>query len=297
MNGGIINKIRILSDLIRLPNLIFLAYLQLSIFTLFVYHNISGSLSRHQYLIGILLPTLIIMAFGNVFNDYCDFKSDIINNKRPSANAGITRSILKYISVLLVTTSLMAILLSHYFVAHWTLTLTLLLVVLILYVYSTSLKKVALLGNLSVATLAVIGMYLPLLLISLSQMGDLDDLPFLICFAALVFFYTLVREIYKDIEDYIGDKRTSHRTFPIIYGKEASFKLISILTATNAALIGLLIYTSKTEMAICVFIFAALPLLIFCILHFRYTDATVMSKFLKVQMLLASIILVTYKFI
>ena len=81
----------------------------------------------------------------------------------------------------------------------------------LLWLYSNQLKRLPLVGNLSIAVLT--GMTLVLVA------EYFQERTFIIaCYAVFAAFITLIREIIKDVEDRKGDERFGCRTIPIVYG-------------------------------------------------------------------------------
>jgi len=82
---------------------------------------------------------------------------------------------------------------------------------LLLWGYSVRFKRVALVGNVSIATLTAALVLLPELQTRTGQAG-----PWVYALAALLL--TIVREIVKDVEDMRGDAQHDCRTLPIVWG-------------------------------------------------------------------------------
>ncbi len=154
----------------------------------------------------LLAAVALVTAAGNVINDYYDIDIDRINKPgRALPSGGVTRktAFLFYLFLILLLVSIFPVLrpLQAGWLAAW---------VTALHLYSRSLKRMPLLGNLTVALVTGSGF----LLGSVSA-GDAGAgiLP-----AALTFFFVAGREIIKDCEDIEGDERCGARTLPVVTG-------------------------------------------------------------------------------
>jgi 4-hydroxybenzoate polyprenyltransferase len=157
---------------------------------------------------GILaLAALCVAAAGYIINDYYDVKIDAINRpERLVVGRVVNRR----------RAMLAHLLLSGAGVGLSGLLSPLLGVVnlgsaLLLWGYSVRFKRVALVGNVSIATLTAALVLLPEL-----QLRTNTGSVWLYALAA--FLLTVVREIVKDVEDMRGDAQHGCRTLPIVWG-------------------------------------------------------------------------------
>ncbi len=100
-----------------------------------------------------------------------------------------------------------------------------------LYFYSYSYKRQFLIGNLVVAFLAGIVLFLPLYLQMMCTPNLWMELPWAPILVALAFFSfltTLIREIIKDMEDLKGDQFAKCTTIPIVLGVKATKAIVII---------------------------------------------------------------------
>ncbi|MDR2544767.1 MAG: UbiA family prenyltransferase [Methanobrevibacter sp.] len=177
-------------------------------------------------LIGIL-AVFLATGGGNVINDFYDYKIDYINRpERPIPSGKISLKNAKNYSLSLFTIAIVLGIIISIMVNSYLPCLLVILNCVVMYYYGYSLKRILLIGNISVAYLTgscfifgglILGkIYIPL---------------FLYFFA---FMMTLSREIVKDMEDIEGDKLENANTFPIKYGLKNSsiLTLISILVPT-----------------------------------------------------------------
>ena len=155
----------------------------------------------------LVLSTTIIAAAGYYINDYYDIKIDMINkpdnvivgnkiNRRPVL---IWHQIFNAIGITL-----------GLYVSLWV-GLINLLAAFLLWFYSNQLKRLPLLGNVTVAFLTG----LSLLVVPVYFMAG-EFLTFIYAFFA--FGITLIREIIKDIEDMKGDEAFGCKSLPIVLG-------------------------------------------------------------------------------
>lgn len=153
------------------------------------------------------LAALSVGAAGYIINDYYDVKIDAINRPgRLVVGRAVNRRHAMLAHLLL---SGLGVLLSGY--------LSPLLGVvnlgsaLLLWGYSVRFKRVALVGNVSIATLTAALVLLPELQARTGNSAVWG-------YALAAFLLTMVREIVKDVEDMRGDAQHDCRTLPIVWG-------------------------------------------------------------------------------
>jgi geranylgeranylglycerol-phosphate geranylgeranyltransferase len=225
------------------------------------------------------ITAALVTAAGNIINDIFDIETDKISHpKRVLVLEKISKKeawteyiILNSISIIIsVSLSIRLIVI-------------VIATIILLYIYSSTLKKLPLIGNLTIAFLTGL---------TFIYGGYAADNPV----AALVpavfaFLINLIREIVKDILDIEGDNELNYRTFPIKFGIDKSKKLIILITLI---LIVFTVYPFLTEIYhieyfIIVMVFVN-PLLILCLkLLFnrkKATGITVVSNLLKLTMVL-----------
>ncbi|WP_345112825.1 geranylgeranylglycerol-phosphate geranylgeranyltransferase [Hymenobacter algoricola] len=153
------------------------------------------------------LAALCVAAAGYIINDYYDVKIDAINrperlvvgrvvNRR---HAMLAHLLLSGLGVLVA--GLLAPLLGLVNLGS----------ALLLWGYSARFKRLALVGNLSIATLTAALVLLP-------ELQLRTGLPLVWGYALAAFLLTMVREIVKDAEDMRGDAEHDCRTLPIVWG-------------------------------------------------------------------------------
>jgi 4-hydroxybenzoate polyprenyltransferase len=175
----------------------------------------------------------------------------------------MTKPAAMHLSIGLSVAGILVGLLVAWLCRSWTLGIVILLMPGLLWFYSSAYKRQFLVGNLIVAFasaavpmllgLANEGMFLPFILAHDFQ-PILDQLQPVIRviytwlggFALMIFLYTWIREVIKDLQDQMGDRELECRTMPIRLG-ELWTKVI--LTVMIAITIGVL----------CWFVFGLLP--------------------------------------
>ncbi len=246
-------KINSFFKLIRWPNLVFIILTQVAFYffvVISVYNNVQLRLQL-PYFILLVIASVCIAAGGYIINDYFDVNIDSINkpNKLIVGKIFKRRKAIIYHFIF----SLIGILLSFYisYLMHqrfWWLGFCNLLVVTLLVIYSASLKKKLLIGNITIAFLTA----WVIIVIALSQF----QLTFVnandalvakesysklfrigILYATFAFIITLMREIVKDMEDYIGDIKEGCKTLPIVYGFTVAKVFVAISTIILMCLI------------------------------------------------------------
>jgi 4-hydroxybenzoate polyprenyltransferase len=119
----------------------------------------------------------------------------------------------------------------------WHLVLANMFSVIFLWVYSTSLKKQLLIGNILISLLTawVIGILYfskyPLDAINTISQPNTQNVRFFrltILYAAFAFVITLIREVIKDLEDVEGDRKYGCKTMPIIWGLNVSKTFVAV---------------------------------------------------------------------
>lgn len=233
--------------LIRWPNLVFIVLTQALFYYCIIIPLLNGS-PQHTaaYINGvppaeiffpafgfwmIVAASVCVAAAGYIINDYFDLNIDLIN--KPSRL--VVERIIKrrwaivwhwVFSVTGVALSMYA----GYLLPGISAILLGLLntgAVLLLVVYSVSLKKQLLTGNVAIAALSAwvivilylgIGKSYPLDADHLFRLDKTKLLRYTLVYAVFAFITTLVREVIKDMEDMEGDSRNGCKTMPVIWG-------------------------------------------------------------------------------
>lgn len=234
--------------LIRFPNLVIVIITQY-----FLYYGIILPMLKEASITPIfndfhfalfVLVTVMITAGGNLINDILDYEIDLINKPHKVViEKKVSMSMAWQVYYGLNGLGLILALYLAFYVGHLSWFLLFPLAVFGLYQYSVRLKKMALWGNLLVATYCA-GVALILLLAERDALSQLNAqsysaiLNWVSWYTIFAFISTFFREIIKDMEDVQGDVSHDCRTAPIRWGVPAS-KWIAFPFGLSLALLSL----------------------------------------------------------
>lgn len=245
---------RIMLQLIRWKNLLFLGVLQ----TLMFFGVIKPILAKYaitlpyQYpIFGLLLcATIFIAAGGYIVNDYFDTKIDQINkptkvivgNTISRNTAGWAFQICFGIGI--ACGIVLGILLNKLNVA-------ILFAVIsgMLWFYSSSYKRIFLLGNLVISLCSFLSVFSIGYLAATSleneygvliyKTGILTEVyAWVSTFGLFAFLFTFIREVVKDIEDIEGDREMECHSLPIVLGINTTKIVLTVVTLISALIVG-----------------------------------------------------------
>lgn len=203
----------------RVPNLIIVAVTQYMAALFLI--NPYASWKSYVYdwrLFLLALSTTIIAAGGYLINDYYDIKIDFINKPdRVIVGKLIKRRVVMFAHTVLNLTGIaIGIFLS------WKIGLIHFLSAFLLWFYSNQLKRLPLVGNLTIAVLSGVSVGIVSVLY--------HDYNLLVAvYVVFAFAISLIREIIKDMEDLQGDEVFGCRTLPIIWGIRKTKSLLYVL--------------------------------------------------------------------
>ncbi|MDH5381566.1 MAG: geranylgeranylglycerol-phosphate geranylgeranyltransferase [Cyclobacteriaceae bacterium] len=175
----------------------------------------------------LVVSTGFIAAAGYVINDYYDVKIDYINKPdRVVVGRLMKRRTAMFLHIFLTGCALlMGVWLS------WSIFFIHLATSFFLWLYSNTFKRLPFWGNLTVGILTglcvfVVGIFF-------------DAYPWsLYVYSGFAFFFTLIREIIKDIEDRFGDERFGCRTLPVLWGvRKTKIFILLLMVAFSATLV------------------------------------------------------------
>jgi 4-hydroxybenzoate polyprenyltransferase len=228
--------------------------------------------------------TVMIAAAGYIINDYYDIKIDLVNKpERVVIGKSITRRYaILYHSLL----SIIGIALG--FVLNWRIGAMNFASVFLLWWYSNDLKRQPFIGNVVVALLTGIAIFI---VDGLYNTGNM----LILVYATFAFFMTLIREIIKDMEDLKGDHTFGCKTLPIIWGlRKTKFVIYGILSIFALAV--LLLNFLYTELPLYYFLIFLFPTLLWLFYRLIRADTKKdfewLSTFCKIIMLLGILSLV-----
>ena len=253
----IIVNLQIFNDILRLvrgSNLLFLAAL-VWLMEKWVATPLLNATAFGEQMPGymlLLLGTAIVLiaAGGYVINDYFDVKIDRIN--RPD-EVIVTRSVSKpaamRISLCLSGIGVVCGLVIAFLLRSLTLGIIFLIVPGLLWFYSSSYKRLFMVGNLIIALLAA----LTPMMVAMTNVALLERrygaiLPYTTLthdlyvwlggFALFAFLLTWIREIIKDLQDQMGDRELECHSMPVVWGERWTKVFVTALVVLTLAIIG-----------------------------------------------------------
>lgn len=253
-------QIKDIFRLVRWSNLLFLAilvWLMEKWVAVPVLNNAAYGEQLPAYILLLLtLAVVLIAAGGYVINDYFDIKIDRIN--RPDGVI-VTRTISKpaamRLSICLSGIGIVCGLLAAFLLRSMTIGIIMIIVPGLLWFYSSSYKRLLIIGNLTIALLAATT---PLLVafaneaqLKIVHAATPEVLPFtpihtlyawLGGFALFAFLLTWIREIVKDLQDQMGDRELECHTMPVVWGEKWTKIFVTALVVATIAIIGHLWY-------------------------------------------------------
>ena len=198
----------------------------------------------------LMCAAMLIGAGGYVINDYFDVKIDRIN--RPD-EVVVTRSVSKptamRLSVVLSAIGVVCGISVAVLLRSMTLGIMFVIIPGLLWFYSSSYKRLFLIGNLIIALLA--GM--TPLIVAMANVAQLEllyagILPYtslphdLYCwlggFGLFAFLLTWIREIIKDMQDQMGDRELECHSMPVVWGETWTKVFVTALIVLTLAIIG-----------------------------------------------------------
>lgn len=267
----------------------------------------------------VCLSILCLTAGGYIINDVLDIQADRINKPHKTfiGNQISLKKALVFYRVLTFTGIASCVYvvivkdLSFYYL--W----TYLFMVFLLYLYSKTLKKLPLIGNIAIALFCagIIAIIYTLdfedAVMEKYKKTEIDIMfkhmalfTAILLYAAFSFITTLIREIIKDIEDIDGDYQMKMRTMPIILGIKRSRNIAIVF---SLLLLVMIVFALRLIMEIDNFFFMSLYLLILILLpsiYFAFVlwsaknkkDFHFLSNLMKIIMLLGILSMILFKF-
>ncbi len=202
----------------------------------------------------VILATVLIASGGYVINDYFDVKIDRIN--RPDELI-VTRTISKpaamRLSIALSAAGIVCGLVIAILLRSWTLGILFVIIPGLLWFYSSSYKRLFMVGNLIIALLAgMTPMVVAMTNVAQLQLRFAPILPYTTLthdlyawlggFALFAFLLTWMREIVKDMQDQMGDRELECHSMPVVWGDTWTKVFVTMLILITLAVIGHLWY-------------------------------------------------------
>ena len=258
----------------------------------------------------IILTTsiLLITMGGYLINDIYDIESDKIN--KPDKVYISTIISIKSGLFLYFLTSITGLILGLYLSINKNLNHLsgfFIVTVILLFIYTKILKKLPLIGNIIVALLVS----LPIFLVyefdhSMISIKDIFDNLFL---SIIIFFYllfafltTLIREIIKDLQDIKGDNKFKLKTLPIMIGNKRTINFVVFLSFLLQLLLLLILIDSFKNDYYLILIFSiTLSLLVAYLIYklrvpFKNNPYQLLSSLMKIIMLVGVLSMTIFKF-
>lgn len=244
-------------QLVRWVNQLFVLLTQALVWYCIIkpFYNIAGfepSLNHVEFFL-LVASTMLIAAAGYIINDYFDIDADMVNKPiRVTVGRDISR---QSAMVAYAVCNIVGVAIGFYLgwqLGNYKLGFIHIFTAALLWFYSTTFKQRFFIGNLIVASMAALVVFLPALfesnlgafiglkiteglrivietltnyeVVNRGNTELLDDsiLQFIVQnvwgYAIFAFLLTLVREIVKDVEDVEGDENEGYQTAPIVLG-------------------------------------------------------------------------------
>lgn len=253
----------------------------------FNYSHVESSLNLDVLLLS--LSIIFTASSGYLINNLNDIKSDLTNNKN---QFGFTKRYYLITYLLNVACSFIFLFLSGLSGAWIQLVFYCHLLVIS---YSILLQHIPLLGNLAVALLCGIVLYIP----SVIQRGFYFETTFNLnesvveLYVIFCVLFTIARELIKDIEDINGDLTIQSKTFPIVFGITPTKGLIALIFISSSLLLSLGLIRTPFSISSFSFFIPSLVitfvLLLSTLLAKETTSFQKLSKLIKLQFLFSTL--------
>ncbi|MFN6374466.1 MAG: geranylgeranylglycerol-phosphate geranylgeranyltransferase [Chitinophagia bacterium] len=308
-----ITRVRGFMQLVRYPNLLFILLTQVLFYFSIIVPVTGGDpkLSADNFIL-LVLASVAIAAAGYIINDYFDMDIDYVNKpERMVIGKIVSRrwAMLLHMLLSLVGLFLTAIV-SMRLGSLWLLFLNFLSVFLLL-LYSTTFKKQFIVGNIIISLLTA--WVIMSLFVAELQWNDpeyttvrystLSTLyKYTLVYAAFAFVVSLIREVVKDMEDQVGDRKYGCTTMPIKWGEVMTKNFIFIwVFLLIAFLISLTVYAFMNNWSWVAALFALLIFIQVIMIAAKIKKASqiqdyaIISRDLKLLMLSGILSMISYQ--
>ncbi|MGB3467026.1 MAG: geranylgeranylglycerol-phosphate geranylgeranyltransferase, partial [Cyclobacteriaceae bacterium] len=217
----------------------------------------------------IVISTLLISSAGYIINDYYDQKIDIINRpEKVVVGTNLKRRAAMFYHMFFNFTGIFIGLLAAIEIGVIHLTSAFLL-----WLYSNSLKRLPLIGNLLIGFLT--GMAILMIGVKFQNMN-----PLLYAYSLFAASIMVIREIIKDMEDIRGEKTHGVKSLPLLIGVRKTKKLLYVISGLSAVM--LIVFLVKVDNQLVVYYFAGLiPFMFFFIYRLKSADTVKNYRYLK----------------
>lgn len=213
----------------------------------------------------LIFSTALIAAAGYLINDYYDIKIDYINKP----DRVIVGKLLKRRYVMIAHTLLNILGIGIGFYLSLEVGIINFLAAFLLWWYSNQLKRLPLIGNLVVAMLSGLSIWIVSVYFPQNQL-------LVYTYAVFAFAISLVREIIKDIEDMQGDASFGCKTLPILLGVRYTKLFLYFLSAIFIFLLFFMAGMLGNKTLIAYFLILIIPITYFIL---RLVNADTKKKF------------------
>ena len=288
--------------LIRIVNLLIIVLTMVGVTQYYLPELSLFDLLKDVDLILLIVSTVLIAAAGNIINDYFDVKADRIN--RPDSII-ITRHIKRRWAIVVHWSfNMIAFIIGLYLSIRYhspSILFLFLFSMATLWLYSVRFKRTLVIGNLQIATLTSLVIFLTHYFIVTSHSStmifavdpriDLPRMNVVILLMLIAFIQNLAREITKDIQDVKGDLQIHARTIPIVIGKKYASLISAVILAMLPLMFGL--FSIMTESPIkfltenwVITLAALLNIIAALTILFQRSQIKLVNTLIKVSMLL-----------
>ena len=167
----------------------------------------------------IVIVSSLTIASGYIINNFYDSEKDLIN--RPNKSQ-LDRLVSQKTKLKVYFTVNFIVFLLSFFVSFRAV-LFFSAYIFMIWFYSHKLKKMAIVGNMTAAFLAVLPFFAILLYYK-------NIYPQIFAHANFLFLLLIIREIIKDLENIKGDIANDYQTIPVMFGESTAKKIITLLT-------------------------------------------------------------------
>jgi len=303
-----IEKIKGFFQLIRYPNLLFIALTQ----SLFYYRIIvpllktSGQpnqLLQETDFFLLLVASVLIAAAGYIINDYFDIDIDNVNKPERMIIGKLIKR--RWAMLLHLVLSLAGLFLTAIVSMHLNNLLLLglnFLSVLMLLLYSSTFKKQLMIGNIiiSVLTAWVLGVLFiaelklndaAYMRMNQAALGSLYKVT--LVYAGFAFIVSLMREVVKDLEDMEGDRRFGCKTMPIAWGIPSTKVFVAVwIFVLVGLLVSIALYAMLNSWFWLFYVLSFAMIIQFYYMLKNLYQAQLMADFAKISKALKLIMLV-----
>ena len=272
-------------------------------------HNL-GLLFSDFYFALLVLTTVLLAASGYIINNTFDAELDKKAGKKVVVNDLFTKNKAMNLHILL---NIIAIVIGFYIsimINVYKIGFIFVIIAGLLWFYSSSYKKMFLVGNLIIAVLAGLVPFI-VMLFEIPLQYDLNKeylinsgqnlheiIIWISGFSIFAFILTLIREIIKDIEDVDTDTLFNANTLPIALGIKTSKIIVTILISiTIIALVYIITtYLSGLSSILYIVLLIILPLIFLIVKNFQAENSkdfhilSIFTKFIMITGVFYSIV-------